>query len=241
MVITDNIKSFFENLKVNIQSLLPTILSIITIHSLNQGINRSNTITTGVSRKTKNAVSCIYYIAFELIKEKALEAPEYLMYGSNLWEALNIVKEGYDFRVDFIPGRSGRTYTERKTGTRMLGSYDHPDFREEEYEYDEKIVVPDVAPVFRVVKVLDRVDSDASQVGGIDMNRINLDRKGRGIDMEMDPVLMQDILTNGVDGFVPVILDLTPISSVLPLLGLNPEQELGPADKPQELALFSMN
>ncbi len=81
----------------------------------------------------------------------------------------------------------------------------------------------------------------SDNIGGIDMNRINIDRKGRVIEMEIDPVLMRDILINGVDGFIPVIIDLTPINSVLPLLGLNPEQEIGPANKQEELALFSMN
>jgi len=98
----------------------------------------------------------------------------------------------------------------------------------------------------RPLQQLQKIKSDqamiaSEDVGGIDMNRINLDRKGQGIDIKIDPVLMQDILTNGVDGFIPVIIDLTPINSVLPLLGLGPDDELGPADKPEELTLSEVN
>lgn len=58
--------------------------------------------------------------------------------------------------------------------------------------------------------------------GGIDMNNINVNRQGSGVDIQFDPAMMQDILDRGVDGFVPVIINITPINSVMPLLGLEP-------------------
>ncbi|HSV43799.1 MAG TPA: hypothetical protein VLJ10_04515, partial [Candidatus Bathyarchaeia archaeon] len=112
------------------------------------------------------------------------------------------------------------------------------------------VSLEEVDEAFKIIKAKTATDSAdkrladsamLSDVGGIDMNRINIDRKGSGIDVKIDPVLMQDILTNGVDGFIPVIIELMPINSVLPLLGLNPEEELGPANKQEELALFSLN
>ena len=33
------------------------------------------------------------------------------------------------------------------------------------------------------------------------------------------------ILENGMDGFVPVIINLTPINRILPILGLEPRKE----------------
>jgi hypothetical protein len=64
--------------------------------------------------------------------------------------------------------------------------------------------------------------SSPSKKGGIDMNNINVNRQGAGVDIQFDPAMMQDILDRGVDGFVPVIINLTPINSVMPLLGLEP-------------------
>ena len=54
------------------------------------------------------------------------------------------------------------------------------------------------------------------------MNAIPVDRQGTGVDIRFDPVMMQDMLENGVEGFVPVFMNFTPIQSVLPLLGLEP-------------------
>ncbi|MBF0571216.1 MAG: tetratricopeptide repeat protein [Candidatus Omnitrophica bacterium] len=63
-------------------------------------------------------------------------------------------------------------------------------------------------------------DVSKSDVGGIDMNGINVKHQGSSADIKFDPVVVQDILKNGVDGFVPVIINLTPITSILPVLGL---------------------
>ncbi|MDP8267068.1 MAG: ROK family protein [Candidatus Aceula meridiana] len=74
-----------------------------------------------------------------------------------------------------------------------------------------------------------------SSPGGIDMNNINVNRRGSGVDIQFDSVMMQDILNNGVDGFVPVIINLTPINSVLPMLGLEP------MEKESEYSLSKLN
>ncbi|MBI3617841.1 MAG: UTP--glucose-1-phosphate uridylyltransferase, partial [Candidatus Omnitrophica bacterium] len=66
-----------------------------------------------------------------------------------------------------------------------------------------------------------RVTKD-EDVGGIDMNAIDLDRKGAGVDIQFDPAELQEIIDAGIDGFAPVIINITPLPSVLPLLGLDP-------------------
>ncbi len=70
-----------------------------------------------------------------------------------------------------------------------------------------------------------------SSPGGIDMNEINVERQGSGVDIKFDPAMMQDILINGVDGFVPVIINLTPINSIMSLLGLKKTEPQEPSER----------
>jgi len=65
------------------------------------------------------------------------------------------------------------------------------------------------------------------EVGGIDLNTITVDRQGGGVDIQFDPIQIQSIIELGIDGFAPVIINLTPLPSVLPLLGLEPRKEEG--------------
>lgn len=65
--------------------------------------------------------------------------------------------------------------------------------------------------------------STLSNVGGIDMNDIEVDRQGSGVDIQFDPVAIENL--QNIQGFTPVIINLTPITSVLPLLGLAPREE----------------
>ena len=67
--------------------------------------------------------------------------------------------------------------------------------------------------------------SSAEEVGGIDMNKIDVDRQGAGMNIQFDPVEIQEIIDMGITGFAPVIINLTPLPSVLPLLGLAPQKE----------------
>ena len=65
----------------------------------------------------------------------------------------------------------------------------------------------------------------SEDVGGIDMNNINVDRQGAGVDIHFDMEAIQPIIDMGIDGFTPVIINITPLNSVLPLLGLQPRRE----------------
>ncbi|OGW97884.1 MAG: hypothetical protein A2Z81_04160, partial [Omnitrophica WOR_2 bacterium GWA2_45_18] len=66
--------------------------------------------------------------------------------------------------------------------------------------------------------------ASTEDVGGIDMNSIDLNRQGAGAEIQFDPSVMSSILENGVEGFRPVIINFTPITSILPLLGLEPKE-----------------
>ncbi len=77
---------------------------------------------------------------------------------------------------------------------------------------------------------------DSEDVGGIDMNRIEVDRQGVGVQIEFDPVEIQQIMDRGIDGFTPVIINIVPLPSVLPLLGLEPKRR-----EDEEWALSSLN
>ncbi|HSV43214.1 MAG TPA: hypothetical protein VLJ10_01540, partial [Candidatus Bathyarchaeia archaeon] len=79
--------------------------------------------------------------------------------------------------------------------------------------------------------------SEAQAPGGIDMNEIDVKRKGKGIVIPIDPAQLEMMLEGGVDGFAPIIIDVTPLNSVLPLLGLG--SELDPAEKREELEMVS--
>ena len=71
------------------------------------------------------------------------------------------------------------------------------------------------------------------------MNEIHVDRQGSGVDIQFSQQAIQPIIDMGIDGFAPVIINLTPISSILPMLGLAPEEKesekelsaLGPMDR----------
>ncbi len=68
-------------------------------------------------------------------------------------------------------------------------------------------------------------NTNDEDVGGIDMNAIDLERRGAGVDIQFDPAELQELIDAGIDGFAPVIINITPLPSVLPLLGLEPRRE----------------
>ncbi len=105
---------------------------------------------------------------------------------------------------------------------------------------------PDYSAIQRAIKKLQQFESSRNNapigdpdVGGIDMNEINVKRQGSGVDIQFSQEAIQSIIDMGIDGFAPVIINLTPISSILPMLGLAPEEKesekelssLGPMDR----------
>ena len=82
----------------------------------------------------------------------------------------------------------------------------------------------------------------SDEVGGIDMNTIDLERlpagrqgEGGEVDIQFDPTELQEIIDAGIDGFAPVIINITPLPSVLPLLGLEPQR------KEEESEVYRLN
>ena len=62
-----------------------------------------------------------------------------------------------------------------------------------------------------------------NDVGGIDFNpdALNLQQQGQTIDFKFDNTIFQNIQPNSVNGIVPIIINITPITNYLPLLGLS--------------------
>jgi len=65
--------------------------------------------------------------------------------------------------------------------------------------------------------------------GGIDFNpnNLNLQTQGQDIDYSapIDPQLLEELMRDPIDGFTPVIFNITPILNLPQLLGLNEERE----------------
>ena len=61
--------------------------------------------------------------------------------------------------------------------------------------------------------------------GGIDLNTSNgmqwkVSKDGKGVEMTVDPALIERIRHIGIDSLSPVIFRMTPITSIWPLVGL---------------------
>ena len=65
----------------------------------------------------------------------------------------------------------------------------------------------------------------SQDLGGIDLNQINVNRTGNTIKVNFGPAQLNELLQGGFEGFSPVIINITPISSPLPLLGVSPRKE----------------
>ena len=61
--------------------------------------------------------------------------------------------------------------------------------------------------------------------GGIDLKELQVDRTGKGIDLEFDFDTMNDTFKNGIEGFQPVIINFVPVKSIFQFLGLKEQEE----------------
>jgi hypothetical protein len=84
------------------------------------------------------------------------------------------------------------------------------------------------------VKVLnlkkDRAQLADSRNGGIDLNKINVKRTGKTINVQFDQAQLIELEQSNFKGFIPVITGFRYIQSPYPLLGIN-----NPAKEPEEL------
>ncbi len=65
----------------------------------------------------------------------------------------------------------------------------------------------------------------SQDLGGIDLNQINVNREGKAVVVQFDPAQLNELMRDGFEGFMPVIINITPIQSPLPLLGIAPLRE----------------
>jgi len=61
--------------------------------------------------------------------------------------------------------------------------------------------------------------------GGIDLNEITVNRQGHGIHIQFSGEALEPYLHPDFKGFMPIIINMTPINSILPLLGLKPRKD----------------
>lgn len=71
----------------------------------------------------------------------------------------------------------------------------------------------------RVKEEKTRVDS-ATMNGGIDLNQISVKRNGKVVNVKFDPAQLNALTQGGFEGFAPVIINITHISSPFQLLGI---------------------
>ena len=76
-------------------------------------------------------------------------------------------------------------------------------------------------------RVKRELDSAQSATGGIDMNtsKMGMNVTGEKINIQLDNAMIDSFKRGDFTGVRPVILNVTPIQSVLPLLGLAPRRE----------------
>ena len=61
--------------------------------------------------------------------------------------------------------------------------------------------------------------------GGIDLNTSNgmqwkVSKDGAGVEMNIDPAMIERVRREGIDSLSPVIFRITPVTSIWPLVGL---------------------
>ncbi len=81
-----------------------------------------------------------------------------------------------------------------------------------------------------IVKILKAAGADdamlqTSKNGGIDLNQINVLRNGKTVNVQFDTAQLNALEQGGFEGFTPVIINITHISSPFQLLGVNTAKE----------------
>lgn len=104
----------------------------------------------------------------------------------------------------------------------QIGKFGHDMAGAWTVDYRIRYAIMDVkVPPLEVVEAKKRASSSVD-VGGIDMNAIDVNRQGSGMDIHFDFSGMEPLLNKNINGFAPVIINITPMQSILPLLGLEP-------------------
>ncbi len=106
---------------------------------------------------------------------------------------------------------------------------------------DAKLSTADVQAALKVLSdsgnpaaASEMKDADRAQdLGGIDLANVaaglRVQRTGDTVTVSFDPAMIERIKTQGVNGFKPVIINIMPVRSLLPALGLAPAEVSGAA------------
>jgi hypothetical protein len=119
---------------------------------------------------------------------------------------------------------------EQKTGTSVV-TIDDLEKLGEPVNVDEPPLIPQAVEDFieqegittGKEKAIDKamgVVPQQKNYGGIDMNNIDVKNKGPAADIWFDPEAFEKYGAGPIQGFSPVIISLTPVSDILPELGL---------------------
>lgn len=168
--------------------------------------------------------------------------------------AITISESGdYQFRSDNklyrLEGNEWKPYSQgQSTSQGTLTDTSVVAAKENDY-LNRLAALPDLGPVQEVIDSLspsDREIFDAKRAalitsgqlnplnptvenpGGIDFNpnniKMEIDKQNGGVKVEFDPKLLEEIRSQGIEGFVPVILNIQRVQSVVPLLSQNVDQ-----------------
>ena len=120
--------------------------------------------------------------------------------------------EGYDFEVRYLPEKS------HIEDTSYQGDYGGLMERKETViDQSERLWIE------RGDKLTDK--ASLAENGGIDLNQINVKRNGKTVNVQFDPAQLTALEQGGFEGFTPVIINITHISSPFQLLGINPAKQ----------------
>jgi hypothetical protein len=68
--------------------------------------------------------------------------------------------------------------------------------------------------------IIESINQAMVRDGGVDLNQINIDRTGKKVIVDFDPAQLKQLMNGGFEGFMPVIINITPVANPLPLLGI---------------------
>ncbi|MBF0522974.1 MAG: hypothetical protein HQL24_07975, partial [Candidatus Omnitrophica bacterium] len=168
-------------------------------------------------------------------------------------KALKIRLEGYNFEIIkiFHPQESHEVFVAAEISQ---GEYENelewaqkepyfPMSGRSPVDYYKTVVDKAEYTSFEIVrgeKIVDKALVTDNNVGGIDMNSINLKSDAKGtFTFQFDPKVMEQFKDVPIDNLSPVIINIVPIPSIFPLLGLaepskenlEKKAELSPMDK----------
>jgi len=188
--------------------------------------------------------------------------------GDKVIEIGNISYQAYD-NIDYLvelkslPPIKSTEFIIKNDGQNVL-ILTHPDFKRPEYK---KVNQTDNEPTFPLADKIDFIlkffkrdqAMTAKKPGGIDFNpnHFEIESQGKGVDFNMLSLTPEEIQNMNIEGFIPVIINITPVINIPLLLGIADQEEettelsynstLGPMEKidrfkarePEELSVVN--